>query len=608
MHSVSSLAPTAEIQRPARARRPYLYALDPIRVVTALSVLAVHVFEFSSVLNASPVAAQIQVGASSALHFTREVFMFTTAFVLVYTYAGKSFDVMTFLRKRGITVVVPYVLWSAVYVWFNAAMQQTSLSPLRYMLTTAKSVLMGDASYQLYFILLSIQFYALFPLLLRMLPWLRRHARLVLTLSFLVELALLSFDFVFLENRHAAPVFATVWATRIDYYQDRFVLVYQFYFLLGALLALHVERVSAFLLAHGRAIAVAFALTLGAFWLNVVFAVGLGHDTVEYATAVLQPAMVPYTLVVLAFLGWLAVRWAPPPQTGEPAAKPRGAQLWNTLAESTFGIYLVHPLFLTLALAFVVPALPSGVPAPLRVLALLLLVAGVSVGASIALLRTPGLSGLVGRPSPLPTRGQLRERLATGRASVADRWSHLTAAMRARVESPTAEDSLALAGVSATLAPLLSAPTKPLGGTAGDSGAIASSATQWSSGPSSDARDEPPGSGIRTAPKADAAISRGTLRNAMREREQRLRRAWELKQDGWRQREIAAELGVSRSTISYWLKRSNPEDAGVPLGKLTGRESITGSDAAAHSGEEAVGRVHRSAATTTPMRGGSEQA
>ena len=428
MVSLPTAAAAPQVQRPAKVRRPYLYALDPIRVVTALAVLAVHVFEFSSVLNAAPLAVQIQVGASSALHFTREVFMFTTAFVLVYTYAGAAFNVKTFLRKRGVTVVVPYVLWSVVYVWFNAAMQRAALSPLRFTLTSLKAVLMGDASYQLYFILLSIQFYALFPLLLLVLPWLRRHARLVLTVSFVVELAMLSFDFVFLENLHAAPVFSTVWATRIDYYQDRFVLVYQFYFLLGALVALHVERVSAFLLAHGRAIAFAFALTLCAFWLNVIFAVGLGHVTVDYATAVLQPAMVPYTLVVLAFLGWLAVRWAPPPRTGEPAAKPRGARIWNTLADSTFGIYLVHPLFLTLALAFVVPALPTALPAPLRVLALLLLVAGVTVGASVALLRAPGLSGLVGRPSPLPTlaatarklrqrAGERRRRLAPVRGS-----------------------------------------------------------------------------------------------------------------------------------------------------------------------------------------------
>src|SRR5579884_2658296 len=87
MLPVTTLAAPAQVQpqvqRGAKVRRPYLYALDPIRVVTALSVLAVHVFEFSSTLNSSTLGAQIQVGASSALHFTREIFMFTTAFVLV---------------------------------------------------------------------------------------------------------------------------------------------------------------------------------------------------------------------------------------------------------------------------------------------------------------------------------------------------------------------------------------------------------------------------------------------------------------------------------------------------------------------------------------------
>lgn len=42
-------------------------------------------------------------------------------------------------------------------------------------------------------------------------------------------------------------------------------------------------------------------------------------------------------------------------------------------------------------------------------------------------------------------------------------------------------------------------------------------------------------------------------------REGRRLRAWELSQQGWRQKEIAAALGVSKGAVSQWLKRAKEE-------------------------------------------------
>jgi len=39
-------------------------------------------------------------------------------------------------------------------------------------------------------------------------------------------------------------------------------------------------------------------------------------------------------------------------------------------------------------------------------------------------------------------------------------------------------------------------------------------------------------------------------------REERRKRAWALKQQGWRQKDIAAALGVSEGAVSQWLKRA----------------------------------------------------
>ena len=38
-------------------------------------------------------------------------------------------------------------------------------------------------------------------------------------------------------------------------------------------------------------------------------------------------------------------------------------------------------------------------------------------------------------------------------------------------------------------------------------------------------------------------------------REERRKRAWDLKQHGWKQQTIAQALGVSEGAVSQWLKR-----------------------------------------------------
>ena len=44
-------------------------------------------------------------------------------------------------------------------------------------------------------------------------------------------------------------------------------------------------------------------------------------------------------------------------------------------------------------------------------------------------------------------------------------------------------------------------------------------------------------------------------------REGRRRRAWELAQEGWKQQDIAAALGVTPGAVSQWLKRAREQGA-----------------------------------------------
>src|SRR6185437_8313948 len=57
-------------------------------------------------------------------------------------------------------------------------------------------------------------------------------------------------------------------------------------------------------------------------------------------------------------------------------------------------------------------------------------------------------------------------------------------------------------------------------------------------------------------------------------REGRRQRAWELKQQGWKQQDIAAALGVTSGAVSQWLKRGREQGVeGLRRHPAPGRQS-----------------------------------
>src|SRR5438552_14169167 len=92
------------------------------------------------------------------MHFTREVLIFVTAFALVYVYYRKPFATRRFWARRSIGVLLPYCIWSVVYVWVNIPGQ----SPATFIKTAIVDILTGNASYKLYYILCTLQLFLLF--------------------------------------------------------------------------------------------------------------------------------------------------------------------------------------------------------------------------------------------------------------------------------------------------------------------------------------------------------------------------------------------------------------------------------------------------------------
>ena len=371
--------------------RPYLHELDRLRVTTALSVIAVHVFGLTMFLDKTPLAFEAQNVFVSLFHFTREVFMFVTAFALVYVYYGKPFALGHFWKRRGMGVLLPYTFWTIVYFWVNDYLLSTERpnSPLLIVQKLAWDLVTGNASYQLYYILLTIQFYLLFPIFLKFLRRVERHPWPVLGISFVLEVGIL----YALQSNLQARLLPSQVASWIDQFKDSFVLIYQFFFILGGMVALYLENVRAFLLRYGRWVVGSMAAALAALAIHYLVATRLQHESVTTAAGVLQPIMAFYGTIVIFFFYWLAYR-----QVTRAAQRQtmRGQRIWHSFSDAAFGIYLVHPLILGALTGLVTLAFMSW-PAVVLLVLLWALTAAGSIAWSLILLRIPVLSRLVGR-------------------------------------------------------------------------------------------------------------------------------------------------------------------------------------------------------------------
>lgn len=360
-----------------------------VRVITALSVVAVHTTAFTIGYNPAHLGQLLQNGVVAVLHFTREVFLVISAFVLTYTYAKRpSFSTGRFWKKRGLGVLLPYIVFSFFYVgistplhpwgdWFQAAFWHT---------------LRGDASYQLYYILLSVELYIFLPVLLWILNKVERWPWRVLGICFVVQLAMMYFDFHYIAYGAYSQ---TAWGGWINKYGWRVLPFYEFYIVLGAFGALYLHQVHDWIRSHGRWVVTGFLAGLALLWARYGWDVWVAHRDPLYANSVFQPVMVVFSLAMAVFLFWIGCRWA----YARVGKKPRGAFIWGLLADAAFGIYLIHAYTLNLTLKHVGAHLPSWLPAPICVFLVWFIAAGSAATISSLALYVPGAARLVGRPA-----------------------------------------------------------------------------------------------------------------------------------------------------------------------------------------------------------------
>src|SRR5262250_2885644 len=152
-----------------------------MRVLTVAGVIAVHV------VTGTNTASSIAAGAATILlHVNREVFVLITALVLTYAYASRDhWPLGRFWARRYWLVATPYVAWTVVYFLADGPPS----SPAGALRNLAVDLVTGGARYHLYFLLVTMQLYLVFPLLLGFVRATRRRHLLILAASVAAQLA-----------------------------------------------------------------------------------------------------------------------------------------------------------------------------------------------------------------------------------------------------------------------------------------------------------------------------------------------------------------------------------------------------------------------------------
>ena len=398
----------------ARRRLDQVDAMRPIKQAGVVSTHAVLYF--------APAAAAGGVGPGAALlllHVSREGFFFISACMLTYAYADMRVGgLRRFYRRRFVSVGIPYLCWTVIYFLYL-------LPEAHYPSVTVALERLGETAetgyYQLYFLVVIMEFYLVFPLVLMLLRRTRGHHGLVVAAAVAAQVTM-----SILIHWHLLP------ALMRDYQQED-ALSYLLYLIGGGVVAFHLEEVHAWVCGHVRLI---LALTVAA----ALAAEGVYFLAQEGVTTVLGSGSDPYQPSAIAFnVGAITCGYLAGVALVRPWRSRRTKALVRVGSDDAYGIYLSQMLFITALSWLGWGHLSSTIPWPLLCLLTVGIVFACCITLTTLLARTPLAVPLTGRkrepwstliprlgrtghagPGQVPAEQALTDQVPTDQAPTAD--------------------------------------------------------------------------------------------------------------------------------------------------------------------------------------------
>ncbi|MFD1179388.1 acyltransferase [Paenibacillus puldeungensis] len=331
-------------------KKARLEEVEILRGIAFLAVVLQHVI--------AGVFGQPDVGDSSIIigttllgisRFAVPLFVFITGVVLFYNYDGKL-NYLNFMRKRFKQIILPYLGWTIFYhVWVCFLSGVSATTTWNELLNMVKLTLTGKASYHLWFMVMIIPFYFLYPVFRSLLSRKRKASTnlIVVAVIFALNLILiyaLRQGVISSDNPRLGFIFD---------YLDRNFLFWIFYFMLGGLVGLYYDQWRKFVDKTKYICMALLAVCLYIIYENIVRAVAIYPDAPYLwsanVTVPLKPLMMATItlLIVVVFAGTMKL-----------VSKPsRLSNLIGLFGKYSFGTYLMHAFILRFTKYFSVEVL-----------------------------------------------------------------------------------------------------------------------------------------------------------------------------------------------------------------------------------------------------------
>lgn len=305
-------------------KKKYLDEINYFRGLAIIGVVVIHTI--GGCHSENNLITFFHINIDQIATYSVPFFIFISGLVLTYNYSDKKkIHYLDFITKRSNAVLIPYVIWSCIYLTYRIIIDQDDIG----LILAIKKIIIGSAYFHLYYVVLILQFYLVFPLILKFIMSFKKRQVGLLALTFIFNLLIISlyyYKFDFLNE---------IIIRKISFF-------WIFYFMLGSIMGLNFDYYKNVL----------FNISLK--YIGALFYVGLLALIFSYYSDGLlindtnifwlRPQVLIYASLFIMFtikiIGELN-----PHDLKKPAAR-----FLNELGRYSFGIYLIHILILNILL------------------------------------------------------------------------------------------------------------------------------------------------------------------------------------------------------------------------------------------------------------------
>lgn len=352
-----------------------LYELDYLRTWAFLAVLFQHVWG-SVARYYMDSETQIFIGLSFTLgKFAVPMFVFLSGVVFFYQYYEKL-DYLSFLKKRGVEIFIPYLFWTAFYLLEHK--EKSQIFDPEWWIVYLRSLVWGSGKYHLWYIVMLAQLILITPFVFKAYAWCEKKMK---TSQFLggkkgvfMVMALLSVVYLLFVTNYYRWFCNTPWEWLNIRLMKSFslnVFSYLIYFIWGGVVVRNYEVCKTFVMKHFIWISLG-NLLLYAYITSRAFKEGYKDGVIQLsAYGSLNIRFYLWTIFCILFLYRIALRFVEHYQYKKSKQGGVLPPMIALLSKYSYPIYLVHPFGLrTAAIVLRDFVLSSGIVYSLLLLAL----------------------------------------------------------------------------------------------------------------------------------------------------------------------------------------------------------------------------------------------